>query len=72
MLSDGLAAHGVERSGAIRVHERSRIVNLHLGCYRRDAHRYSEVDRDFGANLDEVAPGSETCGVQSQAINAEG
>src|SRR5262245_23456477 len=72
LLAYGLTAHSVERSRAIRVHESGRIVNLHLCRYRREAHGDCEVDGDFGANLDKVAPGGKTFGVQVEAIDAEG
>src|SRR5215831_3021827 len=72
LFAYGLTAHSVDRSRAIGVHERGRVVDLHLSRYRREAHGDREVDGDFGANLDEVAPGGKTFGAQAEPVDAEG
>src|SRR5712692_1469891 len=57
---DRLPPHRVQRSRRIRIHERRRIIHLHLCRHRRNAQRHSHAHRQLGANFDQIAPRRES------------
>ena len=71
MFLDRLPPDGIQRSRCIGIHQRRRIIHLHLRRHRRNPQRHGHAHRHLGANFNQITPRRESFRLQTQPVNSK-